>query len=1517
MILIRMELGINFKNIRKIIVKSLSLFFILFLFAFLFSFKAEAKKSWIGVEFNKVSEEFLKINNLDLKSPKNIFINNVVKTSAADLAGILPGDIIVSINNIKIINVDDFINFLASTKPGDIISVKIYRNKNYIKKNVTLKSYPDSSFKPKWLASKNKYKEPKTNFTFENALLSWKGQILYPKYFSKKILNKYNHDNLTVVCVAGEAGNTLKLFDQIILINNKQPRQAFPLKPVRHEITIIRNGKKIKKNITPTKNRFNELRHDCTREFADFDCAVGQHQALGIKARDENGIIRDEKINAYKKVLECFLNKNVSIVPFHDTFKQYGRNLKFDAYIDYLIHLQYKYPEGHPNEQKNLPEINRVINLAKKDLSEFDKFQKIYPDHYMKKSYNTIVDRITSATAFAGSTYTGDFKSSKNQEIKSDKDIVKRTKNILQDLINTKSYDHLDTLKYLDNKRRFFEKSNEKKYLINHYEKVIAQVDFTKNDKKKYFSDFYFDLATLYNHSNRNADAIKLLDKGKQIAFNNYQDLTFMNAYGKLLSTEYTMSLLYDFTNKNQKKKDKEYSKAVKTHLANLDKLSNKQKYQIIKMDKDYYISLLQSLHVSESLSPSKKSSQPSSYWALKAFNYIKNNPDINLNYNYMGVLDMLLQSSIIDDDEKIFNLAQNEFKIFLSNSVNNKQKIYSIFSYAGSRLSLYDLNNLYRDSDELIEFIDNTFDLKDRDTGVTADIITQIQVYKGKYWLRKKNIDKTKLIYENLYDKEQIGKKIRESKIDYVSTLIIRKVAPVLFEIYANEKNIKKMNRISNDFFLKNVDQIKKRDIKDILDALSLDGIKVYKSLLIYFRDTKNTKKFKMINDHLSKNVDSILKDVATNSSELTLQTANSRIDILNELAQISEILVYSKFEADGKKILKKLYPIIIDDFNDKANKELWKPSIKDGLISKIYLNIAEKKYKNSKSFFNRAYSIAQAGKNTYTSRDLNKGFEKKNISDPDGLVEQYEKLKRELEVNLRNNQFKIRETSKEDENSNELNIRNREIQKKISTLKSKIEEKIPTYFKLTNIQIADIDEVQNKLNDNEILLDYYFFENDLKIILISKNNFEIVSNGLNLNKINSIKDNIRQSVIPKNNKLAPYAVNASLNFNNKTFQFFKSKLSSYKNIIIIPDGPLNSIPLHALATKSGKNCIDCRNIEFNLKFHNFNYYPSSDAFVSLDSISQDFKKKKFSISNKKVKNVASKTKDFIDDKTNIKPLKIVKDKMKKPLNIVKNKLKKNKESNTNVSNELYYLGIGDPDLYSKVANSNLDIKTKTTMLRSIFDTNNLNNTTLSEIYGPVEGSADEIKRVAEYLAPLKTKILLKENANESIIKNLDFTPYKIIHFATHGEISGAITGINEPFLVLSPTEKTSNEDGILTMSEIIMLDTNADLVILSACNTASGDEIGSEGFSGLAKSFFMSGSKSILVSNWYVETNSAKEIVISIFKNIKENNNLTISQSLNLTMRDMQSNKKNYSHPLFWAPFVLVGKNQSLSIH
>ena len=109
----------------------------------------------------------------------------------------------------------------------------------------------------------------------------------------------------------------------------------------------------------------------------------------------------------------------------------------------------------------------------------------------------------------------------------------------------------------------------------------------------------------------------------------------------------------------------------------------------------------------------------------------------------------------------------------------------------------------------------------------------------------------------------------------------------------------------------------------------------------------------------------------------------------------------------------------------------------------------------------------------------------------------------------------------------------------------------------------------------------------------------------------------------------------------------------------------------------------------------------------------------------------------------------------------------------------------------------------------------------------------------MADYLSPFKSKILLRNDARENL-KELDLTPFKIIHFATHGEISGAIQGINELFLVLSPPSNSSSEDGLLTMSEIMSFDTNADLVVLSAA-TRCRRLFGSEGFSGLSKSFYV----------------------------------------------------------------------------
>ena len=87
---------------------------------------------------------------------------------------------------------------------GTVVKVSLNRNGKKLIKEITLKKYPDKSFKPEWVASINKYKDgdvnTKVNYGLENTLISTKNSILYPNFFQKN-LEKYQHDNFTIVCV--------------------------------------------------------------------------------------------------------------------------------------------------------------------------------------------------------------------------------------------------------------------------------------------------------------------------------------------------------------------------------------------------------------------------------------------------------------------------------------------------------------------------------------------------------------------------------------------------------------------------------------------------------------------------------------------------------------------------------------------------------------------------------------------------------------------------------------------------------------------------------------------------------------------------------------------------------------------------------------------------------------------------------------------------------------------------------------------------------------------------------------------------------------------------------------------------------------------------------------------------------------------------------------------------------------------------------------------------------------------
>ena len=93
----------------------------------------------------------------------------------------------------------------------------------------------------------------------------------------------------------------------------------------------------------------------------------------------------------------------------------------------------------------------------------------------------------------------------------------------------------------------------------------------------------------------------------------------------------------------------------------------------------------------------------------------------------------------------------------------------------------------------------------------------------------------------------------------------------------------------------------------------------------------------------------------------------------------------------------------------------------------------------------------------------------------------------------------------------------------------------------------------------------------------------------------------------------------------------------------------------------------------------------------------------------------------------------------------------------------------------------------------------------------------------------------------------------YRVLHFATHGALSGEISGGAEPGLILNPPQTpTERDDGYLSASEIAGLKLDADWVILSACNTAAGNAENAEALSGLARSFLYAGARTLLVSHW-----------------------------------------------------------------
>ncbi|WP_162806498.1 CHAT domain-containing protein [Sphingosinicella terrae] len=184
------------------------------------------------------------------------------------------------------------------------------------------------------------------------------------------------------------------------------------------------------------------------------------------------------------------------------------------------------------------------------------------------------------------------------------------------------------------------------------------------------------------------------------------------------------------------------------------------------------------------------------------------------------------------------------------------------------------------------------------------------------------------------------------------------------------------------------------------------------------------------------------------------------------------------------------------------------------------------------------------------------------------------------------------------------------------------------------------------------------------------------------------------------------------------------------------------------------------------------------------------------------------------------------------------------------------------------------------------------------------------ELMRMRAALSGGASQLLTGALATEGRVKQIDFGPFAIVAFATHGLIGGEMSGLHEPALVFTPPSEASDEDdGLLTASEIASLTIPADWVILSACNSGGGRNASAPTYSGLARAFRLAGARSLLLSHWRVRDDAAARLTVDTVRGAAAG--LGRAEALRQAQLALISDPavSGGAHPAIWAPFILIG--------
>ena len=376
-------------------------------------------------------------------------------------------------------------------------------------------------------------------------------------------------------------------------------------------------------------------------------------------------------------------------------------------------------------------------------------------------------------------------------------------------------------------------------------------------------------------------------------------------------------------------------------------------------------------------------------------------------------------------------------------------------------------------------------------------------------------------------------------------------------------------------------------------------------------------------------------------------------------------------------------------------------------------------------------------------------------------------------------------------------------------AALAEEIEQRFPEYAELINPKPATIAKVQASLRTGESLIATYVADDKTYVWAVPKSgkaSFAIVKLGKK--QIAAAVQDLRAALDPQATTLGeipPFNVNLSYRLYRALLEPVKDGWKTANSLLIVPHGALGQLPFSTLVTarvalpdEKGTLFSNYKMIPWLARTHQVTVLPSVTSLASLRALPP---------ANPARRNFAG----FGDPYFNARQ----------------------------AADAARPKPIQTASIASSDASAFGDI---TLSLRAAPKTGNLASANLSML-PRLPDTFDEVRSIAAVLnADMDEDVFTGERASENNVKTTNLSDYKVIAFATHGLIPGELDGLRQPALALSSPQLSGNseEDGLLTMGEILGLRLDADWVVLSACNTGAGDGVGAEAFSGLGRAFF-----------------------------------------------------------------------------